>query len=128
MFEQEEGSDIPPLVYAEDLSSNGTYWNGTLIGRGNGGVLLSDGDVLRVSPRLSFSYRGADPILPEPRDEVLEREKKVDALTTATDPRANSSSCSSDSILSLSVRLELGALAMSTLRWTRLRVDSLLVR
>lgn len=82
LFEQEQGSDIPPLVYAEDLSSNGTYWNGTLIGRVNGGVLLSDGDVLRVSPHRSFSYRGADPILPELRDEIQEREKKVDALTT----------------------------------------------
>ena len=80
LFEQEDVSDIPPLVYAEDLSSNGTYWNGSLIGRGNGGVLLSDGDVLRIGPCHSFRYSGADPLLPELRDEVQEREKKVDCL------------------------------------------------
>lgn len=80
LFEQDDVSDIPPLVYAEDLSSNGTYWNGSLIGRGNGGVLLSDGDVLRIGPRHSFRYSGADPLPPEPRDEVQEREKKVGCL------------------------------------------------
>lgn len=78
LFEQEDVSDIPPLVYAEDLSSNGSYWNGTLMGRGNGGVLLSDGDVLRISPRHAFSYCGVDSLPPEPRDEIQEREKKVD--------------------------------------------------
>lgn len=80
LFEQEDASEIPPLVYAEDLSSNGTYWNGSLISRGNGGVLLSDGDVLRISPCHSFRYNGAVPLPPTPRDKVQEREKKVDCL------------------------------------------------
>lgn len=44
-------------MYAEDLSRNGTYWNGSLIGKGNGGVLLSDGDTLRVSSRIYYHFR-----------------------------------------------------------------------
>ena len=56
MFDDDQSDGIPPLVYAEDLSRNGTYWNGSLIGRGNGGVLLSDGDTLRVSARIHYRF------------------------------------------------------------------------
>ena len=44
------------LIYAEDLSRNGTYWNRALMGKGNGGFLLSDGDALRISPRITFEF------------------------------------------------------------------------
>ena len=56
----EDETTVPPLVYAEDLSRNGTFWNGRLIGRGNGGFLLSDGDVLRLSPRVEIVYHCSD--------------------------------------------------------------------
>ncbi|KIW97292.1 uncharacterized protein Z519_02684 [Cladophialophora bantiana CBS 173.52] len=49
VYENDEPCEIDTLVYAEDLSQNGTYWNGSLIGKGNGGFLLSDKDVLRLS-------------------------------------------------------------------------------
>ncbi|EXJ72356.1 CAMK protein kinase [Cladophialophora psammophila CBS 110553] len=49
VYENDEPYEIDTLVYAEDLSQNGTYWNGSLIGKGNGGFLLSDKDVLRLS-------------------------------------------------------------------------------
>lgn len=49
VYENDEPNEIQTLVYAEDLSQNGTYWNGGLIGNGNGGYLLSNGDVLRLS-------------------------------------------------------------------------------
>jgi pSer/pThr/pTyr-binding forkhead associated (FHA) protein len=57
VYNGDEPNDIAPLVYAEDLSRNGTFWNGSLIGKGNGGFLLSDGDTLRVSARKLFVYR-----------------------------------------------------------------------
>ena len=56
IFDDDQSDGIPPLVYAEDLSRNGTYWNGSLIGKGNGGVLLSDGDTLRISTRIHYRF------------------------------------------------------------------------
>ena len=56
IFDDDQSDGIAPLVYAEDLSRNGTYWNGSLIGKGNGGVLLSNGDTLRISPRLYYHF------------------------------------------------------------------------
>lgn len=56
IFDKENPGEVDPLVYAEDLSWNGAYWNGTLIGKGKGGFLLSDGDKLRISPRISFRF------------------------------------------------------------------------
>ncbi|KAI9877518.1 MAG: hypothetical protein M1830_003714 [Pleopsidium flavum] len=83
LYDQDEDSDIAPLVYAEDLSRNGTYWNGALIGRGNGGVLLSNGDNLRISPRLSLVYYGTDLPKSESLDHIQEQEKKVLPLSLA---------------------------------------------
>jgi serine/threonine protein kinase len=54
--DNDQSEDIAPLVYAEDLSRNGSYWNGSLVGKGNG-VLLSAGDTLRVSPRVYFQFQ-----------------------------------------------------------------------
>lgn len=61
VYNGENPSDVAPLVYAEDLSRNGTFWNGSLIGKGNGGFLLSDKDTLRVSARIIFVYRTIAP-------------------------------------------------------------------
>lgn len=61
VYDGDEPNDVAPLVYAEDLSRNGTFWNGFLIGKGNGGFLLSDGDTLRVSARTLFVYRIHNP-------------------------------------------------------------------
>jgi hypothetical protein len=43
-------------VFADDLSSNGTYWNGSLIGKGGGGVLLSEGDRLKLAPNVYLYF------------------------------------------------------------------------
>ncbi|EPX73313.1 CAMK/RAD53 protein kinase Mek1 [Schizosaccharomyces octosporus yFS286] len=48
--------DMDPLVYCQDLSSNGTFLNHCLIGKGNV-VLLSDGDILDVRHCASFLYQ-----------------------------------------------------------------------
>lgn len=58
VYENEEPNDVDTLVYAEDLSHNGTFWNGSLIGKGNGGFLLSHGDVLRLSRFTSLCFSG----------------------------------------------------------------------
>lgn len=61
VYDGDKPNDVAPLVYAEDLSRNGTFWNGSLIGKGNGGFLLSDGDTLLVSARKLFVYRVDNP-------------------------------------------------------------------
>ena len=78
VYDNDKPDDFSPLVYAEDLSRNGTFWNSSLIGKGNGGFLLSNKDTLRVSARILFVYRMIDP---RERDEsfdfVQEHEMKV---------------------------------------------------
>lgn len=75
LYDPESDSNIAPMVYAEDLSRNGTYWNGVFIGKSNGGILISDGDRLRISPRLSFIYHGTSP----PKDEALSDAQATEA-------------------------------------------------
>lgn len=57
IYDNEDSTEVDVLVYAEDQSSNGTYWNGSLIGRGNCGYLLSNDDVLKLSPNTSLRYQ-----------------------------------------------------------------------
>ncbi len=78
VYDTDKATNVTPLVYAEDLSRNGTFWNSSLIGKGNGGFLLDDEDTLRVSARTLFVYRRlllADD--EELFDLVQEREMKV---------------------------------------------------
>jgi protein-serine/threonine kinase len=56
VYENDEPNEVDTLVYAEDLSQNGTYWNGAFMGKGNGGFLLSDKDVLRLSRRTYLHF------------------------------------------------------------------------
>lgn len=49
--------DIPPLVYAQDLSFDGVIWNGFRMGKENGIVLLSDDDILQISPGIYVQFR-----------------------------------------------------------------------
>ncbi|EEB08292.1 CAMK/RAD53 protein kinase Mek1 [Schizosaccharomyces japonicus yFS275] len=48
--------DMDPLIYCQDLSSNGTFHNRNLIGKGRV-VLLSDGDVLDIRHCASFLFQ-----------------------------------------------------------------------
>ena len=59
VYENDEPGEVDTLVYAEDLSQNGTYWNGSFIGKGNGGFLLSDQDILRLSRRTYIVFSAA---------------------------------------------------------------------
>ncbi|MCJ1383417.1 hypothetical protein MMC17_006531 [Xylographa soralifera] len=57
MYEDDSQSGVEPLVYAEDLSStNGTYWNKSLIGKGKA-ALLSDRDELRLGGDVCLTFR-----------------------------------------------------------------------
>lgn len=78
VYDASDATEIDTLVYAEDLSRNGTYWNGSLIGRGNGGFLLSPDDVLRLSATVSLTFkcRNATPSTSH-FDEVQEMEMEV---------------------------------------------------
>lgn len=61
LFDQDDLDEIPPLVYAQDLSMNGTFWNGYRMAKGRGSFLLSDGDNLRVSVGVHIQFKSADP-------------------------------------------------------------------
>ena len=78
VYDGDKPKEFAPLVYAEDLSRNGTFWNGSLIGKGNGGFLLSHGDTLRLSARKHFVYHMNVPRDDNrPFDTVQEREMNV---------------------------------------------------
>ena len=79
VYENDEPTEVDTLVYAEDLSQNGTYWNGSFIGKGNGGFLLSDQDVLRLSRRTYFTFSPAPSgqKKPESFDYIQETEMAV---------------------------------------------------
>lgn len=51
--------EVPPLVYAEDISSNGSLWNDHQMGPGKGGFLLSNGDILTLMPGVHLRFRSA---------------------------------------------------------------------
>ncbi|GIJ85719.1 hypothetical protein Asppvi_004581 [Aspergillus pseudoviridinutans] len=57
IFDQENPDEVAPLVYAQDISLNGTSWNNYPMGKGNGSFLLSDGDILKLSPSVHLLYR-----------------------------------------------------------------------
>lgn len=57
IFDRDNPDEVAPLVYAQDISLNGTSWNNYPMGKGNGSFLLSDGDVLKLSPDFHLLYR-----------------------------------------------------------------------
>ena len=84
VYDSDDPSEVDALIYAEDLSSHGTYWNGSLIGRGNGGFLLSDGDVLKLAPNVCFQFQSLTAVDgSEAFDIVQEHEMQVNRISTA---------------------------------------------
>lgn len=83
VVDQDDACGISPLVYAEDLSRNGTYWNKAWMGKGRGGFLLSDGDILQISSRIRLVFRQYQHDEPDLFDAVREREIKVRHLCLA---------------------------------------------
>ena len=55
MFDQENPGHIPPLVYAKDISKNGTLWN-TYPMADKGGFLLGHGDILELAKGNFFRF------------------------------------------------------------------------
>ncbi|CEL04778.1 hypothetical protein ASPCAL05903 [Aspergillus calidoustus] len=60
IFDQENPGEVAPLVYAQDISMNGTLWNGYRMGNGRSSFLLSDGDILRLSDTVYLKYNSED--------------------------------------------------------------------
>ena len=56
IHDQHGPSDIQPMVYVEDTSTNGIFWNDSYIGNHHPPILLSDGDLLRISPRFFIRF------------------------------------------------------------------------
>ncbi|CAL5871977.1 uncharacterized protein PFLUO_LOCUS6234 [Penicillium psychrofluorescens] len=66
LYDREILHEIPPLVYAQDLSLNGTLWNEYPMGRGKGSFLLSDGDTLRIAQGEYLRFNCARDNRPDP--------------------------------------------------------------
>jgi hypothetical protein len=79
VYDNETSEDeVDILVYAEDLSRNGTYWNGSLIGKDSGGFLLSHDDKLKLAPDVFLEFQAyPQPSSVEHFDEVQEVEMAV---------------------------------------------------
>ncbi|EED18149.1 serine/threonine protein kinase, putative [Talaromyces stipitatus ATCC 10500] len=76
IYDLENPLNIPPLVYAQDISTNGSFWNGQRIDKTNGGaVLLSDGDIIRLSSKSFLEYR-SEYQSERPLDIVQQKEAK----------------------------------------------------
>ncbi|KAL3485564.1 kinase-like domain-containing protein [Aspergillus germanicus] len=60
IFDQDNPGEVAPLVYAQDISMNGTLWNGYRMGNGRSSFLLSDGDILRLSDTVYLKYNSEE--------------------------------------------------------------------
>ncbi|KAI9372537.1 kinase-like domain-containing protein [Aspergillus egyptiacus] len=60
IFDQDNPGEIAPLVYAQDISMNGTLWNGYRMGNGRSSFLLSDGDILQLAQGVHLKYNSED--------------------------------------------------------------------
>ena len=56
IHDQHGPTDIQPMIYVEDMSSNGIYWNDSYVGSCHPPILLSDGDLLKISPRFFIRF------------------------------------------------------------------------
>ncbi|KAK5201597.1 hypothetical protein LTR16_002119 [Cryomyces antarcticus] len=92
VYEDSANDEMLPLVYAEDLSTNGTYLRrkcqdgnegpqnpSHLMGRATGGTLLSDGDELYLAPTLLLTYfsNAQFETSPQELDTTVMSEKKL---------------------------------------------------
>lgn len=57
IFDRDNLGEVAPLVYVQDLSMNGTTWNGYEMGKGSGSYLLSHGDILKLTPDTYFRFQ-----------------------------------------------------------------------
>ncbi|KAL4991995.1 kinase-like domain-containing protein [Aspergillus falconensis] len=60
IFDQDNPGEVAPLVYAQDISMNGSLWNNYRMRNGRSSFLLSDGDILRLSEGVYLIYRSFD--------------------------------------------------------------------
>lgn len=87
LYEEDDVSGIAPLVYAKDLSRNGTHMKtaanheftaiGTYMGRRNTALLLSHGDTLTLNHNLSLVFRQPQSRIREVFSKVQIEELKV---------------------------------------------------
>ncbi|KAL4870368.1 kinase-like domain-containing protein [Aspergillus spectabilis] len=62
IFDQDNPGEVAPLVYAQDVSMNGTLWNGYRMGNGRSSFLLSNDDILRLTDGVYLKYNCEDDV------------------------------------------------------------------
>lgn len=77
IFDQDASHDVAPLVYAEDLSRNGTSLNTHHMGLGNGGFLLSHGDVLWITRDIAIRFSSTTYVEAECFNGIQSKEMEV---------------------------------------------------
>lgn len=90
VYDEDITLGIPPLVYAQNLSRNGTYFRsacgriddsesslGRLVDRNSEPILLDDGDELWMGPNLCLKYHSLAKPETTAIDRVQELEKQV---------------------------------------------------
>jgi hypothetical protein len=89
LYEQDPVAGIPPLIYATDVSRNGTFLKkanpaytssqrrGVRMTRKSGSFLLDNGDTLRLSDEVTLTYRSVNPVENHRLSPLQQREKEV---------------------------------------------------
>ena len=57
IYDEDSSNAVAPLVYVQDISTNGTRWNGYAM-QGKS-FLLSDGDILTIVPEFQLLFESA---------------------------------------------------------------------
>lgn len=89
IYDDDHVAEFPPLIYCEDHgSTNGTYVNGTLIGKMSSPrspYLLSDGDVISIRPYWTFLFSQKSQNVEREMDDIQTQELKVfESLTSVS--------------------------------------------
>jgi hypothetical protein len=71
IFEDDPSNGIPPLVYVQDFSTNGTFLtrhgsqDEQRLSRRDDKILLQAGDLLRISPNLTLRFYYSGVVIPD---------------------------------------------------------------
>lgn len=79
-FDEDDPDDFEPLVYAQNLSRFGTKWNAYMMHEQGESFLLSDGDLLEVTPGVTFRFKSASPTPQDLFSPQRNREMRVSTL------------------------------------------------
>jgi hypothetical protein len=78
LYDDTDYTEVDTLVYGENVSQYGTYWNNLFIGHKQGSFLLSNDDELKLGPKVRLRLKTHSRSLEASQfDPIQERELQV---------------------------------------------------